>query len=206
MKGKSANLLLITGLSIFLVLGVIFIIHPYSTDYEFVTITKNSQIYEKPIFITFNWKSPDELQVGKSITVWAEIEGLPYNKENPSEGNIEIIFDETQINYFGKDIKNENISEIDYLVFQPNSNHSSFKSNEINLRFITPKDVHVQYCDHNLEKECMLIENIIRPAPHDLAVQIDTNRMSLVVSLVISSFSSIVVWSILRQRKMKNDS
>ena len=132
--------------------------------------------------------------------------GLPYSKENSSENHIEIVFDETQINYFGKNVKNENTSEIDYLIFQPNIDHSLFKSNEINLRFITPRDVQVQYCDYNLENECVLVENIIRPAPHDLAVQIDTNRISLVVSLVISSFSSIVVWSIIRQRMMKNDS
>lgn len=56
------------------------------------------------------------------------------------------------------------------------------------------------FCDYNLENSCTNLENVIRPAPHDLAVQIDTNRIGLAVSLLVLILSIVIVWSTFRNR------
>ena len=205
MKQKISNILLILSLAFFFTLGMIFIVYPYATDYEFETVVKNSSIYDESIFIIFHWKTSDELQVGKPIALWAEIKNLPYAEENPPEEKIIIRFDESQINYFGnKNMPDNKISKIDYLTFQPNLKNDSLSSDKINLRFIVPTDIKIQYCDYNVKTDCTFIENIIHPAPHDLRIQIDTNRLSMAVSLVVASFSSIVVWATLRPKNNDN--
>ena len=69
--------------------------------------------------------------------------------------------------------------------------------NEIKIRFIIPENIHLNFCDSNLGK-CMQVDKIIHPAPHDLAVQIDTNRIGIGISLLVAIFSCIIIWSKIR--------
>lgn len=200
MRRKLSDISLGIGLGIFLILGIIWIAIPYNENYQFVTVVKNSDIYDEPIFLILHWETEDELQVGKPIKLFAEIEGLPYSLNETSK-NIEIVFNEEEMNFFKIEEDDSIYYFKDRLTFKPDSN-GKFISDAMNFRFIVPKDISIDYCDYNLPN-CVEMKNIIHPAPHDLAVQLDTNRIGIGVSLVVASFSSIVVWS--RLRDIKND-
>ena len=198
MKKKNvADSLLITAIVIFFFLGLWWIVYPTYTPYEAETVTKDSRLYNEPIYLTLHWKTDDEIQVGKMITLWVEIRGLPYNETSK---DIEMQFNEKQLNYFSSDddVQNNKISQTDRIKFTYNSDQKTFQSELINLRFIIPTDISVELCDYNLQNPCNTIEDIIHPAPYDLASRIETNRISIGVSLVVAAFSSLVVWSRLR--------
>ena len=202
MKRKIADSLLIASLFIFFVLGIGLIVYPIVTPYSFVTVSKNSNIYDEPIKFTFHWKTEDELQVGKPIILWIEIQGLPYSESNPPSKNIEILFNENELNYYKIDdsLDGKFYSVIDKIKFRSEWDKNIFTSDKFGIRFIIPTDVSVEFCDYNLKGECSLIENVIHPAPHDLALRIENNRIGIGVSLVVAAFSSLVIWSILRPK------
>ena len=180
---------------------MVWIYQPMNDDYEFQTITKISDVYADPIYLIFNWKTGDELQVGKLVTVWVEIRDLPYtDKDNLHD--IEILFFEHDLNYFNS--QSDLILPSSNLVFIPNWQQNIFISTPIDIRFISPSDITIQFCDYNLSDSCFPVHNIIRPAPHALAIQVDTNRIGLGISLIIPLLSSIIVWATLRNRFIEN--
>ena len=170
-----------------------FIIVPVTTEYSFQTVTKFEGDYPEPIFLTFHWKTADELMVGKQITVFVDVKNLPYT-QNDTVQEINIKFN--NLNYFSNqfDEKNEKITQVDYLSLYPVWNENKFSSDPIKIRYIVPIDVSVDLCDYNSNEECMKIEQIIHPAPHDTFVLIDNARTSIGVSLSILSLTIIIVW------------
>ena len=211
---KKRDIYLSMGLIGIFILWLFFVLAPIYNDSDFKTITKISQIYDEPIFVIFNWITADEIQVGKLITLNLEIQGLPYT-QNMTLNNIEIKFDEKQINYWVDDkaetksiIDNEakrqiQFPEKDQVQLKPDWESTTFNSESFNLRFITPEDISIQYCDYNLEMPCHNISKIIHPAPYDLANRIDSNRIVITLSLLTASLSTIVVWSRLRDTLKK---
>lgn len=172
---------------------------PWVEDYEFKTVYKLSDEYEQPIYFTFNWKTEDELQVGKPVTFWSELRGLPYTNTTESLKEITLNFDERQLNYWsyeGDKINNE-ILDKDSIIFQPYWEENVFISDKVVVRFILPTNISLKFCDRN-QGECIILEDIIHPAPHDLAVQIDTNRIGLGLTLVLAGFSCTIIWARLR--------
>ncbi len=170
-----------------------FIIVPVTTDYSFQTVTQFKGDYPEPIFLTFHWKTADELMVGKQITVFVDVKNLPYT-QNDTMKEINIKFN--NLNYFSHrfDENNDKITQVDYLSLYPVWNENKFSSDPIKIRYIVPIDVSVDLCDYNLNEECMKIEQIIHPAPHDIFVQIDNARTNIGVSLSILSLTIIMVW------------
>ena len=69
------------------------------TPLDVKTVTKVSELYEEPIFLTFHWLTADEIQVGNLITLDIEIRNLPYNSNMMLE-NISIRFYEEQLNFW----------------------------------------------------------------------------------------------------------
>lgn len=172
---------------------------PLTESYSFKTVVKISNQYDQPIYFTFQWETEDELQVGKLVTFNSTITGLPYSVADEPLKEIEIKFDERHLNYWNDimDSAGNEILQNDSISFKPFWNETSFKSEKINVRFITPIDISLDFCDYNIP-QCYKIDNVIRPAPHDLAVQIETNRIGLGITLALASFSSAIVWARLR--------
>lgn len=198
---------LVADISLIVVITIIgglltfWIFNPMSTDYEFQTITKVSELYENPIYLIFHWKTEDELQVGNLITLWIEIKGLPYLPEDDLD-KIKVNFLEKDLNYFNSET--DLILPSDSFEFNPDWDNKVFRSNESDLRFIVPNNISIQYCDYNQINSCMIIENIIHPAPHDLAVQINTNKIGLAISLILLLLSAVIVWRTLRSTYVEN--
>ena len=169
------------------------------------TVAKISNIYNKPIYLTFHWITHDQIQVGNLITLDVQARDLPYNK-NMTMPNIEIHFNESQLNYWTNsiDTQNHEISTKDYLILKPDWENGVFKSDEMNLRFIIPSDISVDFCDSNLKPSCKEVPTIMHPAAYDLENRIDTNRIQIALSLVTVSLSGIVVWSRFRENKSKS--
>ncbi len=198
---KNADYFLIIGLIGIFITGVILVLIPVITLLDVETVTRVSTLYKEPIFITFNWIADDEIQVGKLITINAKIENLPY--ENITElKNIELKFEEEQINFWydNDDSRQKEYPNIPILTYKSND-QEVWKSNSINLRFVTPADIDIKYCDYNLKPDCKPIEGIIHPAPYDLANRIDGVRSVIVLSLITAGLSSIVVWSRIKESK-----
>ncbi len=185
---------------------------PVYNDLDVKTITKISYIYEKPVSIIFHWITADQIQVGKLTTLELEIQNLPYN-QNMTLSDIIVNFDQTQLNYWIDDkAKSKSIYDNeakrqmlypmkDEITLKPDWDSNTFKSELFNLRFVTPEDISIQYCDYNLDSPCHQIESIIHPAPYDIDDRIQSNRIVISMSLVTASLSSIVVWARLREDK-----
>ena len=172
---------------------------PVNNDYEFDIILKLSNMYDEPLFFIFHWTTADELQVGESSTLWLEIENMPYSVENPPTEEISFQFDERHLNFWNT---NTDISESEYydkLIFTPDWDTNTFKSNKLEFRFIVPTDITADFCDKNIPK-CMIFEDIIHPAPFALKQQIETDRNNLSVSYIVLGLTFVVVWSTLRPK------
>ena len=172
---------------------------PLTEPYEFKTVAKVSNQYDQPIYFTFQWKTEEELQVGKLVTFNSTIRGLPYSSSDEPLKDISLKFDERQLNYWSNktDTKNNGIFQKDSITFQPIWDEEVFRSDKVDLRFVIPTDITLEFCDFNIPR-CINIVNVIHPAPHDLAVQIETNRIGLGLTLALAAFSSAIVWSKLR--------
>jgi len=193
---------LLVGLFLILIIGVILILIPIIDSLNVETVSKISGIYEEPLFLTFHWITDDEIQVGKLITLDIQAHNLPYTK-NMTSNNIEINFIENQINYWydQQDFRQNKYSQSDTVMLHPDWEKNVFKSDKINLRFISPENISIQYCDYNLKIQCHDVPNIIHPAPYDLANRIDSNRIVMMLTLITASLSTIIVWSRLKDTK-----
>ena len=103
MKKKNGNTLLIAGISILVALGIYWIVVPYAQPNPFNTFYKVSDIYDDPIYMKFHWITDNELQVGKPIKLSVEIRELPYTNQSKPIPNIEIRFNENELNYLHVD-------------------------------------------------------------------------------------------------------
>ncbi len=204
-KKKTGNILLIVGISIIVALGINWIVGPYVQLNPFNTFYKIPDIYDEPFYMKFHWITDNELQVGKPVKLLVEIRELPYTNQSQPIPNIEIRFNANELNYLhiDEDRLGNRIYEKDYLTFEPDWENKIFTSDEIGIRFIVPTDISVDFCDDTLKPQCTKIENIIHPAPHDLAVQIVNNQIGIAVSLVIAGFSCVIIW--LNFRKTMTD-
>ena len=174
------------------------VLYPLLDPYDAKIVLKKSGIYDEPIYLTFNWITEDQIQVGPLITLQIEVRNLPYNK-NMTEPNIELFFDEKYLNYWSGDEKVENgILPIVPFKLDPTLEDGVFESKEVNLRFIVPVEIPLEYCDYSLEPPCYPIENILRPAPYDLEERIKSNRIAISVSLAIMSLSATLIWHKIR--------
>jgi len=146
--------------------------------------------------MTFHWKTADELQVGKIISLWIEIRGLPYFQTNFTNQEIKFEFNKKQINYFSNefDVENNKISKIDYVTFNPDWKNNLFKSDELKFRFMNPVEISANLCDLNLQPNCVTLENIIHPAPHYMRFIIDSNRIEIGLSIIIVGFTASIIW------------
>ena len=195
-KKKDGDALFVIGILILTALGIYWIATPYFQPNPFNTFYKISDIYDDPIYMKFHWVTDNELQVGKPIKLSVEIRELPYTNQSKPIPNIEIRFNENELNYLHVDegrLGNK-IYEKDYLTFKRGSENNVFISEPIGIRFIVPTDISVDFCDSTLDPECTKIKNIIHPAPHDLAVQILTNQIGIALSFVIVGFSGVMIW------------
>ncbi len=79
-------------------------------------------------------------------------------------------------------IDNNDVDRLKYnytnkIIAYPNFNHTLFKSEPINLKFIVPEIIDVTYCEYPLIKKCDVIHNIIKPASYDLGERLRTNNI-----------------------------
>ncbi len=172
---------------------------PRTTPLEITTVTKFSDLYDKPIFLKFNWISDEQVIVGNPVLFRAELVGLPYSTSDESLEPITLQFIERQIDYFGSEGETieEEISKRDRVRFSPDLEEDIFKSNQITVRFIVAEPVDIELCDQNISK-CKIIEDIIVVEPRSLKLQIDQNRISLTIAFGAILLSSILVWRRMR--------
>ncbi len=165
---------------------------PMNTDYPFTTITKVSNGYEDPLYFTYFWTTKDELQVGTEIQLKVQIIGLPYSENNTSIKRISLEIDEKFLNFWDE-FSTEPLST-NVMIFKHDLESDYFYSEPITLRFIIPTVVNMTFCDENIS-QCIDIPNVIHPAPHNLAAQLETNRVGLGISLMLVILSSVIIWS-----------
>lgn len=166
------------------------------------------------------WIVTNEIYVGELITIYAKVDGSYYNNRT-NINNITIMFPNELINYWDEysnyernqyisgpyyenitkiyqseyieknAIKKEKFEFTNMLTLYPNVNHTSYKSEPINFRFIVPEIINIEYCEYKLIKQCHIIKNIIKPAPYDLKERIYTNK-AITDNLKITFFLSII--------------
>ena len=205
---KSSHIIVHVILGI-VIIGVIVVGHdliykPLTEDYDFFTTTRVSNQYSEPIYLEFYWNTEDELQVGNDVDISVIVTGLPYASDNLPPKEISLEFDEKFLNFWDEYSKNP-LSQ-NKLILQYNLERNYFYSDHIKLRFIVPTDISATFCDGNVPK-CFEIKNIIHPAPHDLEIQIQTNKIGLGVSLLLVVLSTAIIWSRItlnNQEKNKN--
>lgn len=195
MKNRILNIYLVIGLVILFTLWMYLVGYPWLDPYDAKIVIKNSNIYDKPIYLTFNWQTDDQIQVGPLNTLKIEVRGLPYN-ENSTKPNIELFFDEKYLNYWSENKKDENeILSVVPFKLEPDWDNNVFRSQNVKFRFIVPADIFLNYCDYNLNTPCHIIPNILHPAPYDLEERIKTNRVIISATLTAAALTGLVLWS-----------
>ena len=197
-KIKPISIVLIIGIGILVTIGYFLVGESEFKPYDPKIIVKNSEIYDEPIYLTFNWLVEDQIQVGSEMILEIEVRGLPYN-ENMTEPNIELSINEKYLNFWSEDPIDENdILPIVPFKLESDWENNVFKSQTIKFRFIVPDAIPLEYCDENLQPPCHEIPNIVHPAAYDLDERIKTNRIIIVLALVTAGLSGIIVWSRLK--------
>ena len=195
MKNRTLNLYLILGLIILFGIWVYLVGNPSLIPYDAKIVLKKSNIYDKPIYLTFNWQTDDQIQVGPLNILNIEVRGLPYN-ENLTNPNIELFFDEKYLNYWSEDKEDKNeILPIVPFKLEPDWENNVFRSQNVKFRFIIPADIYLNYCDYNLNPPCYIIPNILHPAPYDIEERIKTNRIIISATLTAAALTGLVIWS-----------
>ncbi len=192
---------LLLSLPALFIIGSFIVISPAYELEDWYIVKKISTIfYEKPIQLTFHWIVEDEIQVGKLMTLQITAENLPYD-QNMTLNDIELYFEEKYINYWNdqKDPRQKFYPTSNIFLLKYNSEKNLFSSEKINFRFIVPVNMHMMLCDQNQNGSCEKIENIIQPAPYDLANRIDTNRLVLALTIVVIGVGLLNAWAILRK-------
>jgi len=196
---KAISTILVIGIIGLGILWAFLVGIPEFQPYNAKIILKNSVVYDEPIYLTFNWETKDQIQVGELITLDIEVRGLSY-QENMTLPNIELSFNEKYLNYWSEEKKDKNeILPIIPFKLDPDWENNMFKSNKVKFRFIIPEDIPIKYCDDNLEVPCHEIPNIIHPAPYDLEERIKNNRVVITAALIAVGLSGIIVWARLRE-------
>lgn len=184
-----------------LITGFFLVVSPaYELEHWHIVKKVPTTFYEKPIQLTFHWIVEDEIQVGKLMTLQITAENLPYN-QNMALKEIELHFEEKYINYWNdkNDPRQKLYPTSNIFLLKYNSEKDIFSSEKINFRFIVPVDVPMMFCDNNQNSSCEKIENIVHPAPYDLANRIDTNRLVIALTLVVIGVGILNVWARLRE-------
>ena len=160
-------------------------------DYEFYTVSKITNMYDEPAFLSFHWKTKDEVITGEPVEVWAEVQ-LPYNTTD-SLKKIEIIFD--GVGYYAKSTNNyfERISTSERIDLVPQEGtERMFKSEPIKIRYAVDGHKDVMYCDYNVVSSCLKIGDIIEVAPHATTVDISFGKIVFVGTIGIFVLTVIV--------------
>ena len=110
MMMKKADYILVVTIPLFILIGIITVGIPAFTPLDVKTVTKVSEIYEKPIYLIFHWNTDDEIQVGNLIKLDISVNDIPYRNDQDLK-EISIRFYENQLNYwsFEDDISNNQI-------------------------------------------------------------------------------------------------
>jgi len=191
-KRKLAEYVLFIGS----ILAIIIIVFPFLStihvvDYEFYTISKITGMYDEPVFLSFHWKTKDEVITGEPIEVWAEVQ-LPYNTTD-SLKKIEITFDD--VGYYAKSTKNyfERISSNEHIeLVSQEDTERMFKSEPIKIRYAVDGHKDVIYCDYNVASSCVKIVDIIEVAPHATTVDISLGKIVFVATIGVFVLTAIV--------------
>lgn len=188
---------------VLVIIGFAFVVAPAIQDEQWFIVKKVSPtIYAEPIALTFHWIVEDEIQVGKLMTLEIIAENLPY-KQNSTLKEIKLYFEEEYINlWFDKnDPRQKLYPTSNVFLLKPDKEKNTFSSGKINFRFIVPIDMHMMLCDQNQNDTCEPIENIVHPAPYDLANRIDTNRLVVGLTLAVMGIGVLNAWA-----RLKNSS
>ncbi len=192
--------LLLLVIPVLVIIGFAFVAAP-AIQYEHWFIVKkvSTTIYDEPIDLTFHWIVEDEIQVGKLITLEITAENLPYD-QNTIPKEIKLYFEEKYINLWfdEKDTRQKLYPTSNIFLLKPDKENNIFSSGKINFRFIVPVDMHMMLCDQNQNNSCEPIENIVHPAPYDLANRIDTNRLVVALTLSVMGIGVLNAWARLK--------
>ena len=116
------------------------------TDYEFFTVSKIVGKYNEPIYVSFHWKTEDEVITGKPVEIVIETH-LPYNSTKDLK-RIEIQFN--GIGYYRDPSTNlfERISKDEKVTLEPQDIEGKiFKSEPIRLRYAVEGPKSVLFCE-----------------------------------------------------------
>ena len=145
------------------------------------------------------------LQVGKLITFNASVSSLRYVENVTNYEKIVIEFPQDYMNYWydDKDIMQNNFPQSNHLVLYSDDSKIFRSENPINIRFSVPENIFFKYCEHTTSANCFEIQNIIQPAPYDMALQIEAdykliklNELLLnctIFLLVITVISTVII-------------
>ena len=180
---------------VILVFPFLFPIHLF--DYEFYTVSKVSEIYKEDIFLSFHWKTANEIITGEPVEVWVEAQ-LPYNYTDQLQ-NIEITFD--GIGFYAKSSQNyfERISTSEKVEFKSQKvGDRMFLTEPIKLRYAVEGAKDVLYCDYNVKPSCVKLLNIIEVAPHATMFDISMSKIIFVGTIGIFVLTIVVAVFTLR--------
>lgn len=205
-KAQLGQYLIVGFIVSFMVYSFIFLIFPnVDNNYEFETITKVSDKYTEPIYLSFHWKvEAEELMTGQKTYVWIEAQGLPYSYSDTLK-KIQIKFEGIG-HWKGKTGPNliDRISKLENVTLQPKSGEKNiFKSDTIPIRYAVDGYKSVLLCDYNTDPVCTRISDVIEVAPHAKTFDITMTTISVIAGTVVVVLVAISVLISYRNNVLK---
>jgi len=162
------------------------------TDYEFFTVSKIVGKYNEPIYVSFHWKTEDEVITGKPVEIVIETH-LPYNSTKDLK-RIEIQFN--GIGYYRDPSTNlfERISKDEKVTLEPQDIEGKiFKSEPIRLRYAVEGPKSVLFCDYNLQPPCTEVPDVVEVAPRQTSYEISISKLTLIGTIGVYVLTVILV-------------
>lgn len=202
--GQYGILVFIVGFGI--TWGFLFLV-PLYDGYNFETISKVSDKYNEPVFLSFQWElDEEELMTGQKVTVLVEVQNLPYNDTNSPE-LIQVKFD--GVGYWKGDTGTkliDRISRMENVSLHPKINEEKvFTSEPITIRYAVEGIKKVMFCDSNTEPICTEVSDIVEVAPHVKTFEIDITRMSAVAGAIVVILVAFSVLIAYRKNILENE-
>ena len=180
------------SLAIIAVFFYLYALPVHVTDYQFYTISKVQGKYDEPIYVSFHWKTEDEIITGKQVEVWIETH-LPYDSIVNLK-QIEVQF--KGIGYYRDTAENlfERITKDEKVTLQAeDSKGRIFKSEPIKLRYAVEGPKSVMFCDYNTQPPCTEIPDVVEVAPRSTSYEISVSKLILIGTIGLYIMTVILV-------------
>jgi hypothetical protein len=203
-REKLEYLFLVGALALIFVVFYGFFDKVHFVEYQFYTVSRISNMYDQPIYLSFHWTTTSEVITGEPVEVWAETL-LPYTSNPPSKIQVRFegvgYYDEPSADYL------ERISEDDTIVlYSTEEKPELFRSKSIELRYAVEGSKAVEFCDYNVSPPCIMVSDVIEVQPRATAFETSIAKIIMLGTFAIYVLTVVLIFYTMRLTRVSSKS